>query len=272
MSEVNELYFENFVRDNNLDLLEIYNDGDNRLSEKIEILKANPDIKFADFGTRRRFSLRWQKHVVGRLINECPGNFIGTSNVGLARAFDVWPIGTFAHEMPMVYAGLADQAGKSIRDSHGEFLDDWSDRYGENLSTALTDTYTTNFFFKDFTPERAQKWRSLRHDSGDPFEFGEKVIAFYEVNGINPLDKTIVFSDGLDIDEIVSLHKYFKDKINVVFGWGTTLTNDLGIPALNIVMKAIRVNGVDTVKVSDNKGKELGPINKLERYHDEFEV
>lgn len=271
MSEVNEAYFEGYVRAHDINLMDVYDEGDRRLSDKIAILKDHPDIKFADFGTRRHFSLRWQRHVLQRLKEECPENFVGTSNVGLADSLDERPIGTFAHEMPMIYAGLADARGQNIRDSHNKFLEDWYEQYGEDLSTALTDTFGTDFFFADFTPDQAEKWRGLRHDSGDPVEFGERVIRFYEDLGIEPTAKTIVFSDGLDIDEIVALHKHFHGRVNVVFGWGTTLTNDLGIEPLNVVMKATHVRTADgleadTVKLSDNPGKHTGPENKIEEY------
>lgn len=275
MSEVNEAYFEGYIRANNIDIMDVYNEGERRLDEKIATLQANPDIKFSDFGTRRHFSYRWHKHVVERLAAERPENFSGTSNVALAREQDLLPIGTFAHEMPMVYAGIADALGKDIRASHGEFLQDWRAKYGENLSVALTDTFGTDFFFTDFTLEQAEEWKSLRHDSGDPIEFGEKVIKFYEERGIDPTTKTIVFSDGLDIDTIVKLHNHFKDRIGNVFGWGTTLTNDLGMPALNIVMKATHVRTpegleADTVKLSDNEGKHTGPEPKVQEYQQVF--
>ena len=272
MSEVNEEYFEGYLRANNLDPFEVYDEGDRRLSEKIEILKANPDIKFADFGTRRHFSLRWHKHVLDRLKTEVPNNFLGTSNVEMSNGLGMKPIGTFAHEMPMVYAGLADARGENIRASHNKFLQAWFARYGKEGSTALTDTFGTEFFFEDFTVEQAREWNGLRHDSGDPFEFGEKAIAYYEQNGVDPTTKTIVFSDGLDINQIVEIKNYFGDRVNVVFGWGTTLTNDLGIKALNVVMKATHVLDVeaqveaDTVKLSDNKGKHTGPLAKVVLY------
>lgn len=270
MSEVNELYFENYVTKNGLDIFEVYDEGDKRLSEKIATLQENPDIKIVDFGTRRHFSHRWQRHVVERLVTECPDNMLGTSNVALAGALDIKPIGTFAHEMPMVYAGLADSRGQDIQASHHQFLEDWHDRYGQDLSTALTDTFTTDFFFADFTPEQAQQWRALRHDSGDPVEFGERAIAFYKQHGIDPTTKSIVFSDGLDMEEIVKLHAHFKDQIGVAFGWGTTLTNDLGIQPLNIVMKATKVNNTPTVKLSDNPGKHTGPADKIDQYQQLF--
>lgn len=266
MSELNEAYFEGLVRKEGLDIFEVYDEGDRQLSEKIAILQANPDIKFADFGTRRHFSHRWQRHVLERLLAECPDNITGTSNVALAKSFNIKPIGTFAHEMPMVYAGLAEERGQDVRASHNEFLEDWYNRYDADLSTALTDTFGSNFFFADFTPEQAANWRALRHDSGDPIEFGEKALSFYEANDIDPKTKTIVFSDGLDMDTIVKLHEYFKGRVNVVFGWGTTLTNDLGIKPLNIVMKATEVNGIKTVKLSDNEGKHTGDENNVNKY------
>lgn len=270
MSEVNEAYFEGFLEKKGINPFDVYAEGDRRLSEKISILKDHPEIKFADFGTRRRFSLRWQRHVLGRLQEECPGNLLGTSNVGFANTLNEKPIGTFAHEMPMVYAGLADGRGQSILASHQKFLDDWYEQYGEELTIALTDTFGSEFFFTDFTPDQAEKWRGLRHDSGDPVDFGEKAIQFYESLGIDPEQKTIVFSDGLDLDEIVRLHEHFAGRVRVVFGWGTTLTNDLGIKPLNIVMKATQVNGVDTVKLSDNPGKHTGPQEKIEEYYGIF--
>ncbi len=270
MGEVNEAYFEGYMVAHDINPFDVYEEGDDRLSEKIAILRQNPGIKFSDFGNRRHFSLRWQKHVDERLLSECPDNFLGTSNISLARQLDITPIGTFAHEVPMVYAALADKEGKDIRASHGVMLDDWFERYGESLSIALTDTFGSDFFFADFGGERAAAWRALRHDSGDPIKFGEKVISFYEQHGIDPNTKTIVFSDGLDIATIVSLYNHFKDRVGVVFGWGTTLTNDLGLPALNIVMKATAVNGINTVKLSDVATKHTGDANTIERYQHIF--
>lgn len=274
MSDVNELYFEEFIRSNGLDIFEVYDEGDRRLSDKIALLQSNPDIKFADFGTRRHFSLRWQKHVVERLKSECPENFAGTSNVALAHGLEVKPIGTFAHEVPMVYAGIADATGEDIRTSQGRFLDDWYERYGDGLAIALTDTFGTDAFFNDFNPDQAVKYRGTRQDSGDPIEYGEKVIEFYENLGINPTSKTIVFSDGLDIQTIIDIHDHFKGRINAMFGWGTTLTNDLGIKALNIVMKATHVKlpetgqEADLVKLSDDQGKHTGPADLVKQYQD----
>lgn len=266
MSEVNELYFEDYMQKNNIHKDDVLAEGDRRLSQKIEILKSRPDIKFAEFGTRRRFSYEWQKHVLGRLVKECPENVIGTSNVALAEEFGIMPIGTYAHEMPMAYAALAELQDYSPLVGHKWMLKDWEDTYGNNLSTALTDTFTDDFFFADFTQEQANQWAALRHDSGDPIAFGERVIEFYKGREINPLEKTIVFSDGLDIETIVMLADHFKDRIQVIFGWGTTLTNDMGLPTNNVVMKLTNADGKGTVKLSNNEGKETGSESDIERY------
>jgi nicotinate phosphoribosyltransferase len=196
--------------------------------------------------------------------------------VALAHKYGLPPIGTFAHEMPMTYAGLADARGTDIRDSHQHFLQDWYGRYGKDLSIALTDTFTTDFFFSDFTPEQAAHWKGVRHDSGDPYEFGERLIKFYETQGVNAQEKTVVFSDGLDIGQIVGLQKHFEGRIQILFGWGTTLTNDMGIKPLNVVMKATHVRlpatgqAADTVKLSDNPGKHTGPDTQVRRYQQIF--
>lgn len=266
MSEINELYYQTYVEENNLDINELHAGGDRRLDEKIALLSARPDIKFSDFGTRRRFSAAWHEHVVGRLANELPDNFIGTSNPWYAHKFGVAPIGTYAHEMPMVYAALNDQATDQPLDGHRQMMTDWYDHHGQDLSIALTDTFTSDFFFADFTPEQARQWNGLRHDSGDPIEFGERAIEFYTKNDIDPTTKTIVFSDGLNIKTIIQLADHFTGRVNVVFGWGTSLMNDLGLPANNFVMKATSANGVATVKLSDNVGKHTGPADKIARY------
>lgn len=266
MSELNEQYFANKLAQEGSSLTDFYREGDARLNEKITRLRTRPDITFSDFGTRRRFSYAWQKHVITRVATELPNNFIGTSNIYLAHELNLPPIGTFAHELPMVYAALADKAGKDPLSGHNQVLQDWQALYRGDLSTALTDTFTTNFFFADMTPQQAREWKALRHDSGSPIAFGEKVIDFYKSQSIDPHEKTIVFSDGLDVDAIMHLADYFKGRINVTFGWGTTLTNDLGVPANNFVMKATAVDGVSTVKLSDATGKHTGTTEKIMLY------
>jgi len=266
MSEVNEMYYKNLLEAQGTSVEEAWAEGDRRLDEKIAILKDRPDIKFADFGTRRRFSAGWHDHVVGRLANELPESFIGSSNPWFAYKYGVTAIGTYAHEMPMVYAAMARARGEDPMVGHAEMVTDWEERYEDNYSTALTDTFTSKFFFAEFTEAQAKHWRGLRHDSGDPIEFGEQVLQFYEEYGVDPTTKTIVFSDGLDIETIVQLADHFQGRINIVFGWGTTLMNDLGFRANNFVMKATRVNGTETVKLSDNEGKHTGSIEEIELY------
>ncbi len=269
MSELNELYFDNKLKAEGDSLTALYAEGDHRLDEKIAILKNRPDIKFADFGTRRRFSYNWHKHVVERIAQELPDNFVGTSNIYLAHKLVLRPIGTYAHELPMVYAGIADKEGRNPLEGHAQMMRDWQEVYRGDLSTALTDTFTSEFFFADFSQDEAEAWKGLRHDSGDPIAFGEQVIEFYKARGIDPLTKTIVFSDGLDIDTITELADHFNGHINLLFGWGTTLTNDLGLKANNIVMKAVEVDGTSTVKLSDNEGKHTGDAETIARYQHE---
>lgn len=266
MSEVNELYYQNLMESHGLSIDDLYAEGNRRLEEKIATLRQYPDINFADFGTRRRFSLSWHEHVVARLKNEMPEQFTGTSNPWFAYKYNLAPIGTFAHEMPMVYAALEDAATRRPLDGHATMLRDWDATYQGDLSIALTDTFGTDFFFRDFDGDQALAWNGLRHDSGDPFEFTEKAVAFYESHGIDPTTKTIVFSDGLDVDMIIRLHEYCKGRIGATFGWGTNLMNDLGVPANNFVMKATAVDGTPTVKLSDDPGKHTGPEAVVRRY------
>lgn len=272
MSDINEAYFEGYVAGHGLDLLEIYDEGARRLDEKVAILQSRPDIKIMEFGTRRHFNYRWQRYVTERLANECPDNLIGTSNIALARVLGIEQKGTIAHEEMMVAAALADARGEDIRASQGRLMDNWMQMYGQDLAVALPDTFGSASFFADFTKQQAEEWRGMRHDSGNPVVFGERLIALYEHYDIDPCTKTIIFSDGLDIDEIIRLQDHFRGRINIVFGWGTTLTNDLGIPPLNIVMKATHVHDTlldveeDTVKLSDNPGKHTGPRHKIKQY------
>lgn len=265
MSEINELYYQGLMKEKQLDVQAVWAEGDRRLSEKIDFIK-DTNIKFADFGTRRRFSAAWQDHAIGRLAAELPDNFIATSNPWFAYKHGIKPIGTYAHEFPMVYAALADKDGRNPLDGHHEMMLDWYERYGTDLSVGLTDTFTTQFYFEDFTAEQAKAWKGLRHDSGDPIEFGERAITFYESHGIDPLSKTIVFSDGLDIKEIARLYQHFDSRIDTIFGWGTSLMNDLGLRPNNFVMKATEVNGMPTVKLSDVSGKHTGPQDFIDRY------
>jgi nicotinate phosphoribosyltransferase len=237
-----------------------------RLSEKIRALRQRPDITVVDFGTRRRFSREWQFYVDRTLASELPGQFLGTSDTESALAHGLVPMGTSAHEMFMVMSGIMSESDHSIRASHNRVLQDWWGEYGWGLSIALTDTYGTDFFFQDMTAEQARAWKGLRHDSGDPRVFGEKALAFYQRHGIDPREKLLIFSDGLDLETIVQLAEHFAGRIRVSFGWGTNLTNDLGFPALSLVVKAVEANGRPTVKLSDNLAKATGRPEDIERF------
>ena len=267
LSIVNELYYRGLLKKRGIAVEEAWAEGEYRLMKKIEIIKIEAP-RLVDFGTRRRFSSSWQEHVVRRLKSELPDDqlFLGISNVHLAKKYGLKPTGTFAHEVFMICAGRDGASDEGICATHNKVLQDWWDLYGESMSIALTDTFGTEFFFKDFTLEQAQAWRGLRQDSGDPFNFGEKAIAFYKQLGVDPRSKIIVFSDGLDIDMIVALHRRFNGEIGVAFGWGTNLTNDLGFSPLSLIVKPTHADSNSLVKLSDNLAKAMGEPAAIERY------
>jgi len=273
LSIVNELYYRALLermRPFERDIVEAT--GRIRLAEKINILHENPDITHTDFGTRRRYAKLWQQYVVRTTADELgPQRMLGTSNTEIAMILGLLPMGTSAHEMFMVLAALMGQGGdEALHASHNQVLRDWWDTYGFGLSIALTDTFGSDFFFRDMTAEQAQQWKGLRHDSGDPIAFGEKAIRFYQSHGVDPREKLLVFSDGLDIQTILKIAAHFKGRIRVTFGWGTNLTNDLGLKPLSLVVKIIEANGSPAVKLSDNLAKAIGPAAEVERYRRVF--
>jgi nicotinate phosphoribosyltransferase len=268
LSIVNELYYKGKYsekeRNNHLEL------GKEKLSKKLEILKQKGITNVTDFGTRRRFSTLWQDYVVSQ-IKDHP-SFVGTSNVKLSMKYGMKPFGTNAHELYMIFGGYYGDTDENLLNSHSKIMNQWYDMYGYDLSIGLTDTFGTEFFFNDFA-DKAHLWKGVRHDSGDPFEFGEKVIKYYEEINIDPKEKLIVFSDGLSLDKIIELTERFKDRINISFGWGTKLTNDVGFETLSIVMKAVHVISDEDklidrslVKLSDNLNKHTGQPKEIERY------
>lgn len=272
LSIINELYYRATLAPlSRFQRQAIYADGIRRLHRKIEVLQTRPSIGFIEFGTRRRFGRIWQSDITRALAEELPLQFRGTSNTKLAFDYGLTPMGTSAHELPMVLAAcLKECTDGLLRKSHWLQLDQWYSLYGEGLSIALTDTFGSDYFFREFDGLRATKWRGLRQDSGDPFAFGERAIAFYQQLGIDPTQKLIIFSDGLDLDTILRLDDSFCGRIKYSFGWGTTLTNDLGLPTLSLVAKAIEANGRPTVKLSDNLKKAMGPAGEIERYRRVF--
>lgn len=229
-----------------------------RLYEKLDWLKreASPSelegFQVADFGTRRRFSYRVQEEMVHILKRDFPGRFVGTSNVHLAREFGIKPIGTMAHEWLMAHQ----QLGPRLIDSQIAALDCWVREYRGLLGIALTDCITTDAFLRDFDLYFAKLFDGLRHDSGDPLEWAEKCIRHYEKLGIDPLSKTLVFSDGLDLPKALELYRALHERIHVSFGIGTRLTCDIpGVEPMNIIIKMTACNGQPVAKLSDTPGK-----------------
>jgi len=264
---LNELYYRSLMRSRSRfeqDL--VYAEGKLRLAEKIRVLREHPEVEFVDFGTRRRFSREWQHYVDRTLAEEIPEQFVGTSSTESAMLHGLVPMGTSAHELYMVMSGLMSESDDRIRASHNRVLKDWWDLYGWGLSVAVTDTYGSEFFFRDMSEAQARAWKGLRHDSGDPFEFGERALCFYEDLGIDPKEKLLIFSDGLELDTILRLSKQFHGRIKLSFGWGTNLTNDLGFDPISIVVKAVAVDGRRTVKLSDNLAKATGTKEDIERF------
>lgn len=269
LAVVNELYYRSqtdslsdFERD------VVYATGRIRLAEKIKLLKENPTVTFSDFGTRRRFSKEWHDNVVRALAEELPKKqFIGTSNVSLAMKYGLMPIGTSAHELFMIMAGVMAESDEGILASVPKVLDDWWDEFGWGLSIVLPDTFGTDSFLPIFGGERAHAWKGSRQDSGDPYDYGDnKIIPFYESVGVDTRGKLIVFSDGLTIEEMIKLERHFANRIKTTFGWGTNLTNDLGFKAISIVVKPVEAYGGGLVKLSDNIAKAIGRPEDIERY------
>lgn len=272
---INELYYRVLMADKSkLEREAIYATGIVRLAEKIRILKEYLEIILIDFGTRRRHSFDWQYSVDETLKDEFPdpsdrnrlNRFRGTSNVWMAMRHGLMPMGTSAHEMFMILAGIRDKSDEDVRNSYKEVTDLWYKFYGPELSIALTDTYGSQYHFRTMTREEARNWKGLRQDSGDPIWFGETAIKFYQGHGVDSREKMIIFSDGLEIETILKIHHHFKGRIKTSFGWGTNLTNDLGIPALSMVIKPVMANGRGLVKLSDNPAKAIGTPEDIARY------
>lgn len=267
LSVMNELYYRSLLKNMDPDQIrEIYQTGRNNLENKITLLNQNSDIRFLEFGTRRRFSKDWQDYVIGRLKEKVPTQMTGTSNVHFAMKYGLEPKGTMAHEMFMIMSGIMHGSDDEIRASHGQVLREWWDEYGYDLSIALTDTYGSEFFFNDLTEEQAKNWKGFRQDSGSPSYFGNKQIKFYQEKGIDPTKKLFVPSDGLEPEKIVALQKEFGGRIIPSYGWGTNLTNDLGLKSLSLVVKATESCGHGTVKLSDNPAKTMGNPEDVERF------
>lgn len=254
LSIANELYFRRF------DVPTALAEGRNRLHNKInqlhafsgEVAMAHP-FELFDFGVRRRYSGAWQREVVQTLAHDARQWFKGTSNVLLARDLGLVPIGTMAHEYLQTYQAL----GVRLRDFQKAALEDWVQEYRGDLGIALTDTVGMDAFLADFDLYFAKLFDGLRHDSGDAIVWGEKALAHYERLRIDPHTKRLVFSDGLTLPRALEIYRHFGHRTQLGFGIGTHLTNDMGLPVLNIVMKLTHANGQPVAKLSDSPGKTL---------------
>ena len=246
---INEVYFRMAY-----DYEELLASAKERLDKKIKALNDGTyTFKFAEFGCRRRLSREWQDEVVRRFASETD-KCVGTSNVYLAMKYHLTPIGTYAHEYVQMYQGI-DKIPLAYTNHYA--MRDWYDEYQGDNGTALTDTITTDLFLLDFNRSMVNNFTGVRHDSGHPFEWGEKIIAHYRKYGVDPRTKLLLFSNSLDFDRAQALYDYFGDKAKVSFGIGTFCSNDTFAEPLNIVIKLQTVNGRAVAKLSDSDGKTM---------------
>lgn len=248
LSIVNEVYFRHMGKG-----VDIEKVGMSKLQEKIDLIKTDESFKFSDFGTRRRFSGEWHEKVIQKLKAEVPNNFTGTSNVLFAMKYDLTPIGTMAHE----YLQACQVLGPRLRESQKFALEVWVQEYRGDLGIALTDVIGLDAFLADFDLYFCKLFDGVRHDSGDPYEWGEKILAHYQKMKIDARTKSFVFSDGLNVPKAMALNNHFKGRVKTFYGIGTNLTNDVGFTALNIVLKMTNCNGFPVAKLSDTPGKSM---------------
>jgi len=255
---INEVYFRT-----QYDYEELRRSALERLEEKIKNFQCGKyTFRFAEFGCRRRLSREWEDVVVKRLPEETNA-MVGTSNVYLARKYGLTPIGTYAHEFVQMYQGIP-----KIPLAYTNYyaLKDWYNEYKGDNGTALTDTITTDLFLQDFDRSMCNNFTGVRHDSGNPFVWGDKMINHYRKYGIDPATKTLLFSDSLDFDKAQKIYDYFKGTVKVSFGIGTFISNDTKEDPLNIVIKLQSVNGNPVAKLSDSGGKTMCQDPEYARY------
>jgi len=247
---VNEVYFRNECREPD------WREGRKRLQSKMHLVTDDPamaEFRVAEYGTRRRFSKKWHEEVVTTMKAQMGPNFAGTSNVLLAMRHEVTPLGTMGHE----YLQACQALGPRLRDSQVFALEVWAKEYRGDLGIALSDVYGMDAFLRDFDMYFCKLFDGARHDSGDPFMWGERLLAHYQANRADPRTKTLVFSDSLTIPRAIELAQRFAGRCKVSFGIGTNLTNDLGHEPLQIVMKMVRCNDQPVAKVSDAPEKTM---------------
>ena len=248
-----------------------------KLWEKVVRLNALPELRIADFGTRRRHSFLWHRWCVEAMKEGLGEKFIGSSNVLQAMELDIEAIGTNGHELPMVRATMAGDDRELLRTPY-DVLRSWQRTYEGNLLIVLPDTYGTTAFLRH-APDWAANWSGFRIDSKDPIDGGEEIISWWRRMGQDPMDKQLIFSDGLDIDSIENAYHHFNGRVRLGFGWGTLLTNDLRdcspvenpwLDPISLVCKVTRANRRPTVKLSDNLEKASGPPELIEHYRNVF--
>ena len=257
----------------------LYARAKTRLWDKIEKLRMVPDVRISEFGTRRRHSFLWQEYVVEAMRNTLGATLTGSSNTFLAYKHDLEAMGTNAHELPMALAAIASKGpDEELRASQYRVLELWQKSYGGELLVMLPDTFGTTQFLEG-APDWVADWTGQRADSKNPFAAGDEYCAWLAARGRDATKKRFIASDGLDVDDILGLHRYFKGRIRFSAGWGTLLTNDFrdchprgeaDLEPISLVCKLTMVNGIATVKLSDNAKKATGPGELVERYRRVF--
>jgi len=259
---INEVYFRNTQKQPDLA------EGRKRLNTKIAELQAAGlgELKIADYGTRRRFGKAWHEEVLrtlaARLGTGVTGQLAGTSNVLFAMKLGLIPLGTMAHE----YLQACQALGPRLRDSQVYGFESWAKEYRGDLGIALSDVYGMSAFLRDFDMYFCKLFDGARHDSGDPFQWGERMLAHYAKNRVDPKTKTLIFSDALTVPRTIELYQQFKGRCQLAFGIGTNLTNDLGYEPLQIVIKMIRCDGQPVAKLSDTPSKNMCDDEKYLAY------
>ena len=246
---INEVWFRNTSTPD-------FEEGKRRLKAKIALLRDAPGYEacvVADYGSRRRYSRQWHGEMLPLLAHGLGAQYVGTSNVHFARLNGHTPLGTMAHEYLQAFQAL----GPRLRDSQVAALESWAREYRGDLGIALSDIVGLNAFLRDFDMYFCKLFDGMRHDSGDPFEWGERILAHLKQHRVDPRSKVLVFSDGLDFNKVKQLYDHFKGRCRLSFGVGTHLTNDLGPTPLNIVIKMTRCNGQPVAKLSDSPGKSM---------------
>ena len=274
---VNEVYFRNTQKHPDFD------EGRRRLETKITQLQSAGlgDLKIADYGTRRRFAKGWHEEVLQTLTSRLgavvappppsttvpvqvpvaaptpvpgrPAQLAGTSNVLFAMKLGLIPLGTMAHE----YLQACQALGPRLRDRQIFGFESWAREYRGDLGIALSDVYGMSAFLRDFDLYFCKLFDGARHDSGDPFQWGERMLAHYVANRVDPRTKTLIFSDGLTVPRTIELYHQFRGRCQLAFGIGTNLTNDIGCEPLQIVIKMLRCNGQPVAKLSDTPSKNM---------------